>query len=176
MPNDPLTDWYSLIEKGIADRLRAELKTMAYIIKDEQVSDSDAVLQKGYDYCVIFRPGPFPFLPPNYETGKIVDIDWTTFIHLYVKFKQNDEQWSTFKPYRNAIIQLIYRHRFLKKVLIGEDYPQEFAEVLNVDRIRTVGGNDQPGYFRFFGMPETTPPNFMTQMLSVVTRQRVKFE
>lgn len=175
MPNDTLTDWYSLLEKGMADRLRAELKILEYVIKDQQVSDSDAVLQMGFDYFAIFRPGPFPFLPASYKTGEIIDVDWTTFIHLYVKFKQNDEQWATFKPYRNAIIQLLMKHRFLKKVSIGDDYPEEFAEVLNIDRIRGIGGNDQPGYFRFFGVAENMPPNFMTQMLSVSTRQRVRF-
>lgn len=173
--NDPFTDWYSLVENGISARLRAELLLMGYITKDEQVADNDSVLYKGHEYFGIFRPGSFPTLPIEYETGKIVDVDWITDIHLYMKYKAKEEQWALFKPFRNAVIQTIMKHRFLKKVFIGDPYPQEFAEVRNVDRIRSVSGNDEPGYFRFFNTPETKEPNFMTQKLAVVTRQRVKF-
>lgn len=173
--NDSLTDWYSLVETGISSRLRAELKLMGYITKDEQVTDNESVLYGGLEYLVVFRPGPFPFLPVEYETGKVVDVDWVTHVHLYLKYKEKSEQWLLFKPFRNAVLQLIMKHRMLKKVFIGDSYPQEFAEVRNVDRIRGISGDDEPGYFRFYGKSESAAPNFMTQKLSVTTRQRVKF-
>ena len=173
--NDNLTDWYSLVENGLSSRLRVELLFMGYITDGKQVSDNDSVLYTGIEYAVIFRPGSFPFLPMDYETGKITDVDWKTNIHLYLKYKEKAEQWSLFRPFRNAIIQLIQKHRFLKKVFIGESYPQEFAEVPNIDRIRGISGESDAGYFRFFNTPETKAPNFMTQQLVITTRQRVRF-
>ena len=171
---DTLTDWYSQIEVGISDRLRAEMKILGYVQKDYQVDDNDSSLQYGNDYFLIFRPGAFPFLDLNYKTGEIREVDWQTHVHLYVKFNQKDEQWERFKPFRNAVIQMVMRHRFLKEVLIGdEDYP--FPEVPAVDRIRSIAANGDTAYFRFFNISEDMPPNFMTQDLSVVTRQRVKF-
>jgi hypothetical protein len=68
---------------------------------------------------------------------------------------------------------MVMKHRFLGKVIINS---VNYDEVLNVDRIRGISGADQPGYFRFFGVAETMPPNFMTQALSITTRQRVRFE
>jgi len=170
-----LIDWYGLIENGLSNRLRAELKVLEYVEKDQQVADTDMYLRDGFDYFLVFRPGPFPFLDLNYKTGEIRDVDWTTHLHLFVKYQEQEEQWSAFKPFRNAIIQMVMKHRFLREILIGdEEYP--FAEVLNVDRIRSIVAGGDAEYFRFFGVAENMPPNFMTQVLNVVTRQRVRFE
>jgi hypothetical protein len=166
-------DWYSLIEVGIADRLRAELTALDYFTKAEQVSDNDAQLNFGGEYFIILRPGPFPFVDTSYKTGEIQSVDWQTFIHLYVRFHEKAEQWGRFKPFRNAVIQTVMKHRFLNAVTIGST---SYDEVKNIDRIRNVNGADQPGYFRFFGIAETMPPNFMTQALSITARQRVRFE
>lgn len=167
-----LIDWYSLVENGISSRLRAELTIAEFITKPDQVSDNDSALTAGDNYFAIFRPGSFPTLPVEYESGKIVTVTWITYIDLYVKYQEKREQWSTFKPYRNAVIQFVMRHRFLKRETIGET---EFEEVRAVDRIRSISGNDEPGYFRFFNVNEKMPPNFMTQRLAVTTAQRCIF-
>lgn len=166
-----IPDPYSEIEDGIADRLRATLAE-AYFLKEWQVADNDYNLTFGAEHYAITRPGPFPRTGTSYKSGEIQQIDWTTFVHLYVRFAEKEEQWSRFKAFRSAVIWTVMQHRFLGTVVIND---VSFSEVKNVDRIQSIEASDTATYWRFFNTPETSPPNFMYQPVRIVTRQRVRF-
>jgi hypothetical protein len=170
IPSDP----YDLIETGIADRLRAELK-QEFFAEDWQVSDNDSNLERGADYFIVMRPGAFPSLPTEYNTGKFVDFEWESFARLYVKYVEREEQWSTFKPFRWAVIHTVRKYRFLGQVTINGD---SLAQVPGVDRVRSVEASDPAGYWWIFETQrqQGLPPNYMFQALRIVTRCRVKFE
>jgi hypothetical protein len=177
IPADP----YDQVEAGIADRLRAELAAEFFTnrsthkVEDWRVSDNDSNLERGADFFVVMRPGAFPSLPTEYSTGKWVDMEWETFVRLYVKYTEREEQWSTFKTFRWAAIATIRKHRSLSRVTIDN---QEFLPVPGVDRVRSVEASDPAGYWWIFEAQRNQglPPNYMFQALRVVTRQRVKFE
>lgn len=177
LPADP----YDLIETGIADRLRAALKTEFFTnpsthkVEDWRVSDNDSNLERGANYFIVMRPGAFPSLPTEYNTGKFIDVEWESFARLFVQFKERAEQWSTFKPFRWAVIHTIRTYRFLGKVTINGD---ELAEVPAVDRVRSIDASDPAGYWWIFEAQrqQGLPPNYMYQSLRIVTRQRVRFD
>jgi hypothetical protein len=174
-------DPYDKIETGLADRLRAELadpfftNPSTHKVEDWRVSDNDSNLERGANYFLVTRPGAFPSLPTEYNTGKWVDVDWETFVRLYAKYSEREEQWSTFKPFRWAVIATIRKYRFLSKVTIGA---VEFEAVPGVDRVRSVEASDPAGYWWIFETQrqQGLPPNYMFQALRIVTRQRVKFD
>jgi len=177
IPADP----YDLVEIGVADRLRAELAAEFFTnpsthkVEDWRVSDNDSNLERGANYFIVTRPGAFPSLPTESNTGKWVDMDWETFVRLYVKYEERAEQWSTFKPFRWAVIATIRKYRFLSQVTIGSE---TFDGVPGVDRVRSVEAADPAGYWWIFESQrqQGLQPNYMFQALRIVTRQRVKFD
>ena len=166
------TDPYSLIENGVADRIRAALWE-TYFTKDYQVSNNDANLTEGNDYFVVMRPGAFPFLSTQYKSGEIQDVDWTSFAHLYVRYQEKSEQWARFNPFRWAVMHVVMKYRFLDAVILGD---RSVVQVPMVDRVRSIDAAEDAGFWRFFGTKENSPPNFMYQPLRIITRGRVRFE
>ena len=174
-------DPYDQVETGIANRLRAALKAdyftnrSTHKVEDWRVSDNDSNLERGADFFIVMRPGAFPSLPTEYSTGKFVDMEWESFVRLYVKYVEREEQWSTFKPFRWAVIDTLRRYRFLNQVVIDGE---TLNAVPGVDRIRTVQANDPAGYWWIFEAQrqQGLPPNYMFQSLQITTRQRVKFD
>lgn len=176
-----MIDFYDLVETGIADRLRAELKVdyftnpSTHQVEEWRVSDNDSNLERGANYFIVMRPGAFPTLPTEYNTGKVIDVEWESFARLYVRYVERAEQWSTFKPFRWAVIATVRKYRFLGKVTINDD---EIPEVPNVDRVRSIDANDPAGYWWIFETQrqQGLPPSYMYQSLRIVTRQRVRFD
>ena len=168
IPADP----YALIENGIADRLRAALWT-DFFDKDWQVSNNDGNLSLGGEYMIVMRPGPFPFLPASYKAGEIQDVDWTSIAYLYVRYQEKEESWSRFNPFRWGVMHSIMKYRFLDAVTIGTT---SVPQVVGIDRIRGLEAAEDAGFWRYFGVKESSPPNYMYQPLRITTRGRVRFE
>lgn len=177
LPADP----YNLIETGIANRLRAALAAQFFTnpsthkVEEWRVSDNDSNLERGADYFIVMRPGGFPSLPTEYNTGKWIDVDWESFARLYVKYYEREEQWSTFKPFRWAVIYTVRKYRSLSAVTIDGE---ELSQVPGVDRVRSIEAQEPAGYWWIFEAQrqQGLPPNYMFQQLRIVTRSRVKFD
>jgi hypothetical protein len=162
------TDFYSTIDAGIKERLRYALQSDFLIDKlDLKVSSNESNLNRGFDYFILTKPGPFP--PVQFAQSKeIQDVDWNTKVELYVRYNQKDEQWSRFTQFRDAVIWHLWKYRFLGSVTINA---QPIAEVPYVDSIRNISASGEAEYFVTNG----TNVNFMTQPINVTTRQRVRF-
>jgi hypothetical protein len=176
-PLDP----YTLVEAGIADRLRSALKADYFTnpttsdVQEWQVTDNDSELHRGANYFIVTRPGAFSQVTGDYNSGEIQTIEWETFLRLYVRYQEKAEQWSLLKPFRAAVLRTVLKYRFLGKITINGD---EIPEVLAVDRVRSIQPSEPASYFWLFRQQQESgmPPNFMYQPLRVVTRQRVRFD
>lgn len=151
-------DFYQICEDGLTARLRV---LTFFFKKSEQVSDDDSVLSLGADYWIIYRPGAFP-IADNFNTQKIMEIDWNVTMDLYVRYKTYKESWGKFRKFRAALFFLLHAD-------------QSLGNTPNVHRV-TFSSNEIAQYFRFAETSEAAKPNFIIQTCNVVIRQRVRFD
>jgi hypothetical protein len=152
-------DFYQICEDGMAARLRV----LTSFLKDpnKQVSDDDSVISEGADYWIIYRPGAFP-IADNFNTQKIMEIDWNVTADLYVRYKTYKESWGKFRKFRAAIFFLLHSD-------------QTLGNTPNVHRV-TFSSNELAQYFRYANTAAEARPNFIIQTCNIVIRQRVRFD
>lgn len=150
-------DFYQICEDGLV----ARVQVLTFFKNPKQVSDDDSVLSEGADYWFIYRPGAFP-IADNFNTQKIMEIDWNVTVDLYVRYKTYKESWGKFRRFRAALFFLLHSD-------------QSLGNTLNVHRV-TFSSNEIAQYFRFAETAEAARPNFIIQTCNVVIRQRVRFD
>ncbi|MEO6565199.1 MAG: hypothetical protein ABIO63_04125 [Casimicrobiaceae bacterium] len=153
----PITDFYTQCETGLAVRLRT---LTTYFKKPEQVSNDDTVISTGAGNFAIYRPGAFPILG-SLQTKKIMDMQWTVTVDLYVYYTNYKESWNKFKEVRAAIFFCVH-----------ED--QTLGNTPNV-RYATLSSDENAQYFRFANSSESAKPNYIIQTMKVSIVQRVRF-
>lgn len=143
--------------------MAARLRVLTSFLKDpnKQVSDDDSVISEGADYWIIYRPGAFP-IADNFNTQKIMEIDWNVTADLYVRYKTYKESWGKFRKFRAAIFFLLHSD-------------QTLGNTPNVHRV-TFSSNELAQYFRYANTAAEARPNFIIQTCNIVIRQRVRFD
>jgi hypothetical protein len=144
-----MTDHYAECETA----LMVQLRTLTGLFpKDWQVSDDDAVLNRGADTFAIFQPDA---MPQTRADGRDVFFNWVVLFDLYVRYKTRAESLSRFKAARSAIVNLVS--------------PFCLNGTNNISRtvLSASGGlqQDIPG----------DNPNFIIQTLSATITQRVRY-
>lgn len=105
-----MTDYYTLAEAGLIALLKDQLADPYYPnannAKSPQVTASDdTILNNGNNYYAIAYPGNFPVTETS---STFMQYDWEIQLDVLSRWpKTTADAWAKFRPYRDAVIQLI---------------------------------------------------------------------
>jgi len=101
-----MTDYYTTVETGLISLLRSELADPYFPNATKQVMASDdTVLDNGNDYYAIAYPGNFPVTE---TANQFLEYSWEVQLDVLSRWNTTEAAaWAAFKPYRNAVINLL---------------------------------------------------------------------
>jgi len=153
----PFTDWFSLCEKGVHDKLKTLTK-----IKQEKSQMSygdDSIFAQGYKFFVRTKPGSYSSRKAS--TSQIEYI-WVVVLEIYAKHDTSLEKtWMNFREFRSDCDNVLQHDNTL-------------GHTLGVQEV-SVDTESEPQYVNFVEGDKSVPI-FLMQTLQVSVRQRVNRE
>jgi len=154
-----MTDYYNTAEAALIAFLKTQLADPYFPNADLQVTASnDEILSNGNDYYAVAYPGNFPISGTEVSSTQI-QYEWEILLDLLVRWNKSTAiVWSTFKPYRDAVIQII-NHTKAGKTLDRTNYV----------RNAVIQAEDRPRYIPMRGADPDNPTFTHLGQVCIVT-------